>query len=199
VGAMVYGTTQGRFLDDAHFEPFWAAAESLDVPVYLHPSPPPQDVELAYYSGLPNAVGDMLATAAWGWHAELGLHALRLIASGLFDRHPRLRIILGHLGENLPFSIARAAAMLDRATSHLAHPIEHYFRRHFWLTTSSSFTRPPFDCALAVVGIDRMLFSVDYPFSPNAKGREFLDSLHLPQDQMDKLAHGNADRLLALA
>jgi predicted TIM-barrel fold metal-dependent hydrolase len=199
VGVMVNGTIQGSFLDDARFEPFWAAAESLDIPVYLHPAPPPTTVERAYYSGLPGPAGDLLSIAAWGWHAELGLHVLRLITSGLFDRHPKLRIILGHMGENLPFSIAHAAEILDRASTHLAHSVEHYFRQHFWLTTSGYFTRPPFDCALAVIGIDRLLFSVDYPFSPNAQGREFLDSLQLPLDQLDKLAHANADRLLALA
>ncbi len=199
VGVMVNGTTRGVFLDDPQFEPFWAEAEALNIPVYLHPAPPPSAVEQAYFSGLPGHIGKMLSIAAWGWHAETGLHCLRLIASGLFDRHSGLRLIIGHMGEDLPFSIARASAVLENVTRELAHPVEHYFKHHFWLTTSGYFTRPPFDCARAVLGIDRLLFSIDYPFSPNERGRQFLDSLNLPQDELEKLAHANADRLLALA
>ncbi len=198
-GVMLHGTTQGIFLDDEQFAPVWAAAEALNVPVYLHPAPPPPAVEQAYYSGLPGNMGNLLAIAAWGWHAETGLHVLRLIVSGLFDRHPGLRLIVGHMGENLPFSIARASGVLDQVSQHLDHPVEEYFHKHFWITTSGYFTVPPFACALEVVGIDRMLFSIDYPFSSNTRGRSFLDSLQLSMPQRYQLAHRNADQLLGLA
>ena len=197
-GAMLHGTTQGIFLDDERFEPVWAAAEALGVPVYLHPAPPPPAVEHAYYSGLPANMGHLLAIAAWGWHAEMGLHVLRLIVSGLFDRHPGLRVIVGHMGENLPFSIARASGVLDQMASHLKRPTEEYFHKHFWITTSGYFTAPPFECALDVVGIDRMLFSIDYPFRSNQRGRGFLHSLKLDDADRRKLAHANAEHLLAL-
>ncbi len=197
-GIMLHGTTGGVFLDDERFEPVWAAAAHLGVPVYLHPAPPPPAVEQAYYSGLPDNMGHLLAIAAWGWHAEAGLHVLRLIVSGLFDRHPGLRLIVGHMGENLPFSIARAGGVLDIMAKHLQHPVEAYFHQHFWITTSGYFTVPPFQCALEVLGIDRMLFSIDYPFSSTTRGRSFLNSLELNPDDREKLAHGNADQLLRL-
>ncbi len=198
VGIMLHGTTDGIFLDDERFEPIWEAVEALQVPVYLHPAPPPPAVEQAYYSGLPGNMGNLLSIAAWGWHAETGLHVLRLIVSGLFDRHPGLRIIVGHMGENLPFSIARASGVLDGMALHLQRPTEEYFHHHFWITTSGYFTVPPFQCAVEVVGIDRMLFSIDYPFSSNTRGRAFLDSLELEAPELEQLAHANAERLLHL-
>ncbi len=197
-GVMLHGTTQGFFLDDEQFAPVWAAAEALDTPVYLYPAPPPPAVEQAYYSGLPRNMGHLLSIAAWGWHAEMGLHILRLIVSGLFDRHPRLRLVIGHMGENLPSSITRAAAALNMMATHLERPVEDYFHSHFWITTSGYFTVPPFQSALDVIGVDRMLFSIDYPFSSTKRGRAFLDSLQLEGDALEKLAFRNAEQLLGL-
>lgn len=194
-GFMLHGTTGGVFLDDERFTPVWAAAERLNLPVYLHPALPPPPVMQAYYSGLSERVGKLLAIGALGWHAETGLHVLRLIVSGLFDRFPRLRLIVGHMGENLPFSIARAAGVLDRMASQLKRPVEEYFHKHFWVTTSGYFTPAPFHSALEVIGIDRMLFSINYPFSTTGRGRRFLDSLALEQPALAQLAHRNADRL----
>jgi predicted TIM-barrel fold metal-dependent hydrolase len=197
-GALVHGTTNGVFLDQPQFAPLFEAAEALDVPIYLHPTPPPQPVQEAYYDGLPGNTGFFLSTAAWGWHAELGMHCLRLIVSGLFDRFPKLRIIIGHMGENLPFSIARADSILARGANHLQRRAADYFCENFYLTTSGYFTVPPLLCALQVVGANRILFSVDYPFSPNAEGRDFLDSLPVSPEDLEKIAHRNADRLLKL-
>jgi predicted TIM-barrel fold metal-dependent hydrolase len=197
-GVMVSGTVDGRFLDDARFTPFFEAAQALDTPIYLHPAPPPEPVMRAYFGGLPGALGQVLATAGWGWHVETGLHVLRLIATGVFDRFPRLKIVVGHMGENLPFSIARAEAVLGQVAGGLQRKVGEYFREHFYLTTSGYFTRPPFDCMLQVVGIDRILFSVDYPFSSNETGRAFLDGLGLNPTDLAKVAHGNAAALLKL-
>ena len=198
-GIMLRGTTQEAFLDDEQFAPVWAAIEALDAPVYLYPAPPPAAVAQAYYSGLPGNMGHLLAIAAWGWHAETGVHVLRLIVSGLFDRHPRLRLIVGHMGENLPASIARTSDALAVMAGHLLRPVEEYFHRHFWITTSGYFTATPFQCALEVVGIDRMLFSIDYPFRSTTHGRAFLNSLKLDHDAFEKLAFRNAEALLGVA
>ncbi len=198
-GVMLHGTTEGIFLDDERFEPVWAGIEALQVPVYLHPAPPPLAVEQAYYSGLPENMGHLLSIAAWDWHSETGLHVLRMIISGLFDRHPGLQLIVGHMGENLPISIARTSSALDLMTMHLRRPVEEYFHRHFWVTTSGYFTVPAFQCALEVVGIDRMLFSIDYPFSSTTRGRAFLNSLELTGEDLEKLASRNAEILLGLA
>jgi hypothetical protein len=197
-GALVHGTMNGVFLDQPQFTPLFEAAQALDVPIYLHPTPAVQPVQEAYYGGLPGNTGFFLSTAAWGWHAELGMHCLRLIVSGLFDRLPKLKIIIGHLGENLPFSIARADAILARGADHLQRRVADYFYENFYLTTSGYFTVPPLLCALQVVGADRIMFSVDYPFSPNTEGLDFLNSLPISPDDMEKIAHGNADRLLKL-
>ncbi len=183
------------FLDDERFAPVWAEAETLDAPVYLYPAPFPRRVEQAYYSGLPKNMGKLLSIAAWDWHAETGLHVLRLIMSGLFDRHPRLRIVVGHMGENLPSSIDRAAGALEMMTHHLHRPVSEYFHRHFWVTTSGYFTTTMFRSALEVVGIDRVLFSIEYPFSSTQRGRAFLDSLKLAEESLAKLSHANADAL----
>jgi len=197
-GALVHGTTRGMFLDDPRFTPLFEAAQALDVPIYLHPAPPPKPVEDAYFGGLPGQLGFFLATAAWGWHAEAGMHSLRLIVSGLFDRFPRLQLIIGHMGEDLPFSIARAEAVLSRETKHLQRRVGEYFQQHFHITTSGYFTVPPFQCAMEVVGADRILFSVDYPYSPNTVGRTFLNSLPISPEEMGKISGGNAERLLKL-
>jgi len=197
-GVMVNGTINGQFLDDPKFTPLFEAAEALDVPIYLHPAPPPKPVMDAYFSGLSGQLGFALATAGWGWHVETGLHSLRLMITGVFDRFPKLKIIVGHMGENLPFSIARAQAVFERAASNVKRPVGEYFRDHFYLTTSGYFTNPPFQCMLEVVGVEHILFSVDYPFSPNTVGRKFLDNLPISPKDMEKIAHGNAEKLLKL-
>ena len=142
----------------------------------------------------------LLSIAGWGWHAEAGLHALRLIVSGLFERFPDLQLIIGHMGEGLPYAMARSSAILSRATPHLRQPVAAYFQSNIHITTSGYFTQPPLRCALEVMGIDRMMFSVDYPFSPNTQGRAFLDGLGgvLSAEEIAKLSHGNAERGLKL-
>lgn len=197
-GAMVHGHVKGRFLDAEEFGVVFACAESLGVPIYLHPTPPTPTVFDAYFSGLPEQVASVLAGAAWGWHAETGLHCLRLVVNGVFDRYPRLKMIIGHMGENIPFSLARADSVLSPVATHLKRPVAEYFHEHFWITTSAYFTVAPFQCALSVFGIDRLLFSVDYPFSDNAAGRRFLDAVPLSPPDREKLAHGNAEALLGL-
>ncbi len=200
-GALLNGTTSGLFLDDPRFLPVFEAAVHLGVPIYVHPAPPPEPVSSAYFSGLPREAGYLLSIAGWGWHAETGLHALRLILSGLFDRLPTLQVIIGHMGEGLPYALARSSAVLSSAAPQLRQPVAAYFQSNIHITTSGYFTQPPLRCALDVVGIDRLLFSVDYPFSPNTRGRAFLDSLRemLSPDDIEKLTYRNAKSLLKLA
>ncbi len=197
-GVLVNGTTGGLFLDHPRFMPLFETAQALDVPVYLHPGLPSDAVRNAYFTGLPGDLGFLLSAAGWGWHVETGLHCLRLIVSGLFDRFPNLKIITGHMGEALPFYLARADDFLTRNAKHLQRRVSEYALRHFHITTSGCFSLPPFLCALQVFGADRILFSVDYPFSANALGRTFLDGLSLSPQDMAKLTHENAERLLKL-
>ena len=198
-GALVDGTTDGLFLDDPRFLPVFEAAVSLGVPIYLHPAPPPEPVAAVYYANLPGDTGHLLSIAGWGWHAETGLHILRLIVSGLFDRLPSLQIIIGHMGEGLPYALARSSNVLSRSAK-LQRSVADYFQSNIHITTSGYFTLPPLRCALDVVSIDRLMFSIDYPFSANSNGRTYLDgvSKDLSSEDLAKLTHRNAERLLKL-
>ena len=151
------------------------------------------------YGGLPGPVSSVLATTAWGWHSEAGLHALRLVAGGVFDRHPRLRVIVGHCGEMLPFMLGRIDDVLPPSLTGLAAPPSEYFLRHVWVTTSGMFSVPPVLCSISVFGVDRVLFSVDYPFGANASGRALLDALPISPADKAKVAGLNAERLLRLS
>jgi len=198
-GVLLDGTTDGKFLDDPRFTPVFEAAVALNIPIYLHPAPPPKVVFETYFSGLPAGVGHMLSIAGWGWHAETALHTLRLIASGIFDRFPTLQLIIGHMGEMLPMALARTSLGLSHVAK-LRQPVAEYFQSNIHLTTSGYFTQPPLQCALDVVGIDRLMFSVDYPFSATTKGSDYLTELEkvLNVDDMKKLTHRNAEALLKL-
>jgi uncharacterized protein len=203
-GALVNGRTLERFLDDQFFWPIFEAAEGLSVPVYLHPMPPPKAVYDAYYSGFGDEVGFMLAAPAWGWHIETGLHAVRLILAGVFDRFPALQVVIGHMGEAVPFMLARLSRTLRGGTSlgpvgtRIERSVEEYFRQNFHITTSGFFTDPPLLCALHTLGADRIMFAVDHPFSDGAEARRFLDRALISDEDRAKIAHLNAERLLGL-
>jgi len=202
-GLIVMGTLNGIFLDDPRFTPIFATAQASDVPIYIHPGFPPQPVRDAYYSGLPGNIGFGLSMAGWGWHAETGLHCLRLMLSGVFDRFPKLKIIVGHMGDHLPFNIARADRVFgEMANENSAPPFQRrvieYFRENFYVTTSGYFYTQPFLCALGVLGPDHVLFSVDYPYASNIPGREFLNTLPVGPEDLEKISHGNAERILKL-
>ena len=198
VGALINGTTEGRFLDHPSYDALLAQAVALDVPIYIHPHLAPEAVRAAYYSDLEPGAGRVLEAAGWGWHSETALHVLRLVLAGTLDRHPRLRLIIGHMGEMLPMMLARADEDFSLDIDHLSRPISRTILDQVWLTTSGIFTEPPFLAALLTFGIDRIMFSVDYPYAANAKGRTFLDRLSLAPADMAKLTHGNADALLKL-
>jgi hypothetical protein len=146
----------------------------------------------------------MLAAPAWGWHIELGLHVLRLILGGVFDRFPALQVIIGHMGEALPFMLARTEVVLrGRVGIHAARvPLElslsEYCKRNLWITTSGFFSDPPLQCALQTIGVDRIMFAVDHPFADGAQARRFLDQAPISDEDREKIAHGNAERLLGL-
>ncbi len=197
-GAMIHGMTNGRFLDDPAFLPMLERAAALAVPLYLHPAFPPAPVQEAYYTGLDPSVGFVLSTSGWGWHSEVGIHALRLILAGVFDRLPTLQIIIGHMGEMIPFMLARIDDWLTPMAKQLQRPVSEYFLHHFHITTSGFFTDPPLLLALQVMGADRILFAVDYPFSNNEQGRTILDHAAISSTEKEQISHLNAERLLRL-
>jgi predicted TIM-barrel fold metal-dependent hydrolase len=198
-GVLVNGATDGRFLDDPRFDPILERAAALDLPIYIHPGIPVEAVRNAYYDGLPGNFSFTMALSAWGWHAETAIHTLRLVLSGAFDRHPGLKIVIGHMGEALPFMLDRIdETTANEAKARLKRSVKQTILDQVWITTSGFFTMAPFMAALVTFGADRIMFSVDYPFASNTRARAFLDALPVsPADRL-KIAHGNADRLLKL-
>jgi len=198
-GVLVNGATDGRFLDHPSFDPILERAAALDLPIYLHPGIPVEPVRNAYYDGLPGNFSFTMALSAWGWHAETAIHTLRLVLSGALDRHPGLKIVIGHMGEALPFMLDRIdETTAAQAKSLLKRSVKQTIVDQVWITTSGFFTLAPFMAALVTFGADRIMFSVDYPFASNARARAFLDTLPVSSADREKIAHGNADRLMRL-
>jgi hypothetical protein len=204
-GAMVNGRTRERFLDDQFFWPIFESAEALGVPLYLHPMPPPRGVYDTYYAGFGDDVGFAFAAGAWGWHVETGLHAVRLMLAGVFDRFPRLQLILGHMGELLPLMLERTSGVisgtptLGATGTSMELSVAEYTRRNVFISISGFFSDPPLRLALDTIGADRILFAVDHPFGNDLEARRFLDAAAITDEQREKIAHANAERLLGLA
>lgn len=198
-GAMINGTIDGKFLDNPIFEPLLARAQALDVPLYLHPAYPVPAISDIYYKGeFSDLVGFTLGSTTAGWHWEVGLHVLRMIVSGVFDRYPNLQIIIGHLGELIPFFWERIKFWLEPRATGLKYPVREYFFRNIHVTTSGYSTLPPFMLALEIFGADRIIFSVDYPFNPIRPAVEFLKKLPVSKEEQLKIASGNVSKLLKI-
>jgi uncharacterized protein len=196
-GAMINGHTRGRYLDDAFFWPILECAAVLRVPLYLHPTPPPPAVIAASYKGnyAPEVIS-VLSTAAWGWHIETGTHVLRLILSGAFDRFPTLQVVVGHLGEVLPFMLQRLDVTLPIQLTKRERPIGAYLRENVHYTISGFNFLAPFLDLVLQVGVERILFSTDHPYASMARARAFLDQIPVSPADKERIAHGNAERLL---
>jgi predicted TIM-barrel fold metal-dependent hydrolase len=197
-GALISGTVRGAFLDNPKFAPLLARAETLNVPIYVHPGMPPADVRKAYYDGFAPKINFGLATFAWGWHYEVALHVMRLAVAGIMDKYPRLHWIIGHMGEGLPAMLARCEHQFSTDLSYLPRSLSKTITDQVYITSAGFFTNPPFMAALETFGIDRLMFAVDYPYASNDEGVAFLNNVPLSPGDLAKFAHGNADRLLNL-
>jgi predicted TIM-barrel fold metal-dependent hydrolase len=191
-GAMVHGSTRGHFLDERQFWPILEAAAALDVPIYLHPCTPQPAVLDTYYKDYPQ-----LSRAALGFGIEMAVQAARLVVSGVFDEFPGLRIILGHLGETLPFVLWRANDTLARRAK-LKRSFRDYFRDHFFITTSGNFSHPALQCAIAELGVERILFAVDWPFQRNGEAVAFIKEAELTAEAREHIFGAGARRLLRI-
>ncbi len=196
-GALVSGSTGGHFLDHPSFDPILARAEALEVPIYLHPWVPEAGVRSVYYDGLPENLSFPFATAGWGWHADTAVHVLRLVLSGALDRHPGLQLIIGHMGEGLATMLARFDQVFGTVRK-APRSVSQTILEQVHVTTSGFTTLPLFTALLEAFGADRIMYSADYPFIPNDVGGSFLKNLPVSPDDLAKIAHGNADRLLRL-
>lgn len=197
-GVVISGKCNGHYLDHESFTPVLAGCEKLNVPIYLHPGEPSQELFEELYSDLPNGIGGPLSISGWGWHMENCLHSLRLVLAGVFDKFPNLKIIIGHMGEGIPFYLDRADKKMAYGISHLKKSIKEYFLSNFYITTSGFFSNETLNCALEVFGADRIIFAIDYPYSTNKEGIEFLNSANLSEEDFEKISHKNVEKLLNL-
>jgi 2,3-dihydroxybenzoate decarboxylase len=190
-GAMINGHTNGQYLDDPALYPFWEQAEALGTPIYLHPTDP-----VATYSVLVGC--DSLKRAMWEWGLETGSHALRLIFNGVFDRFPGAKLILGHLGETLPFLLWRFDSRAKLYGLKLKRAPSQYIRNNIWVTTSGMFSADPLLCSINALGHKRVMFSADFPFESTQEAAKFMDEAPLEQGIKNDIAHANAESLLGL-
>lgn len=200
-GILINSHTQGEFLDDQKFWPIFEAAVAHDAPIYLHPNIPPDSMIEPYsHYGMMGAL--------WGFAAECSLHVVRLILAGVFDQFPKLQIVLGHLGEGLPFwldrldnryaNILRRGGLGPLGMRPLARSPSDYFRSNFHVTTSGMNTHPPLEFVLRMLGADRVMFAIDYPYEQSAEAVAFIRSAPLEAGVLRKIAHENAERLFKL-
>jgi uncharacterized protein len=196
-GVVINGHHRGRYLDDRFFWPVLARAERLKLPIYLHPTQPPQPVIDAWFGRLEPMVGEVMAGPGWGWHIETALHVLRMIVGGVFDAHPELQIVIGHMGETLPFMLQRVDVMAPAMTK-LNKRISAYLRENVHYTFAGFNFLPTFLELMLQVGVDRIMFSTDHPYQSMAEGRAFLDRAPVSDADRERIAHGNAERLFGV-
>lgn len=193
-GAMINGQTNGAYLDDDRFSVLWERAADLGAPIYIHPYNPP---DLPYmYHGHPELFGPV-----WGWTVETGNHALRLVFGGVFDRFPKAKLILGHMGETLPYQLWRFDSrweIANRGSRRLDLKPSDYFKRNIWVTTAGVCSNEPLRCALDALGADRVMFSVDYPFEKPSEAGDWIDNAPISENERRAVCRDNAVRLLGL-
>jgi 2,3-dihydroxybenzoate decarboxylase len=184
----------GHYLDEPQFRPVWAELERLGVTLYLHPAFIPAE-RLRVFEGQP-----VLGGPSWGWTAAVGAHALRLIYGGVFDQFPGASVTLGHMGELLPFQLARLDSRYHTVTTDRRprRPPSHYLRKNVYVTPSGLFSHAALRAATAAVGIDRVMFAIDYPFESTAEAVEFLRTAPFTSPDRARIAHRNAERILRL-
>jgi uncharacterized protein len=197
-GAIINGHNRGRYLDDKFFWPILECAEKIRAPIYLHPTRPPKPVIDASFGGFSPLVSEIFAGPGWGWHIETAVHVLRMILGGVFDRFPGLQIVIGHMGEGLPGMFQRVDVMVQAVTK-LKHPVTAYLRENLHYTFSGFFFPATFlSLLLELGGIDRIMFSIDYPYQSMPEGRAFLEQLPVSAADKQRIAHGNAEQLFNL-
>ena len=200
-GALVNGfctigdPNKPTYLDDERYIPFWAKVAELDVPIYLHPRPTLDCIKNAEFAG-----HYWMQNAAWGWHVQTGTHVLRLIGSGLFDRFPSLQLVIGHMGELLPFFIWRTT---NRTNTHKRDckaelPINQYLQRNINITTSGNCSTPALTCAIMEMGTDRIMFSTDYPYETMKQAADWFDNIPFCDNDKMRMGRTNAMKLFKL-
>jgi 2,3-dihydroxybenzoate decarboxylase len=190
-GAMINGHTNGLYLDDRSLDPFWERAQALGAVIYIHPTDPVRPMPAL--DGVP-----ALRRATWEWGVETGSHALRLVFGGLFDRFPKARVALGHMGETLPYLLWRFDSRAKLYNVKLAKPPSQYIRDNFVVTISGVLALEPLRCALDALGPDKVMFAADHPFEDMVEAGHFMDTVPLSDTERADVACNNAARVFGL-
>ena len=204
LGALTNGHIGKKYLDHPDFEPVLARAEALNVPIYLHPGFPPDDVFQIYFNTVRSEYKQeyqdyIFSGSGYGWHQEVLTQCIRMIIYGIFDRFPKLQIIVGHMGEGLPFYYERIVGDLGEVTEDsLNKPIGQYFKDNFWFTTSAFFQDDLLHLLLKNISVDRVMFATDYPFADMKQGTDWFRAVNLPREDKEKIAYRNAENLLGM-
>ncbi|MGN0977655.1 MAG: amidohydrolase family protein [Faecousia sp.] len=196
VGAVINGHINGHYLDGPQFDPILAAVERLNMVLYIHPAIPPKSVIDTYYKMEDKYAQNVLTTGGWGWHIETGVHVLRLIASGAFDRHPNLKVIVGHLGEGLPFFMER---LYNAKGGNLKKPYPEYLKENVYYTISGFHDPDLFQYVLKKVGENHIMFSTDFPFTDPVQEVAFMNTFSGTNVIREKIAYQNAEKLFEFA
>ena len=186
------------FLDDASYDPVWEALTELDLPIYIHPGFPVQDVQKSYYTGFNDKVTTILSTYGLGWHVEPGVQVLRMILAGVFDRYPSLKVISGHWGEVLAYYIPRFDQTLTPEMTGLKEKISTYYRRNVYVTPSGIYDYDNLKYCISKFGIDHIIFAADYPFIPENDARAFIENAPISEEDKYLISQGNAERLFKI-
>lgn len=197
-GALINGRPGDTFLDDPRYAPILAMLDELNVPLYVHPGLPLPAVQAPYYGGLGRELSARLSMFAWGWHNEAGIQVVRMLLSGVFDRYPGLQVISGHWGEMVPFFLQRLEDSIPQEASGLTRPIVQTYREHVYVSPSGMLTLPHFQFIYTLMGAQRILYSIDYPYQSLDGARDFIARLPISDSAKALIAHGNAERLLSL-
>ena len=204
LGALTNGHITKKYLDHPDFEPVLARAQALDVPIYLHPGYPADEVFKIYYSTTRSQYKAELqdyifSGSGYGWHQEVLTQCVRMITYGVFDRFPKLKIIIGHMGEGLPFYYKRILEDMGESTEKsLKKPFEQYFQDNFWITTSAFPQTELLDLLLKFISVDRVLFATDYPFADIKAQTDWFRGVDLPREDKEKIAFRNAEKLFRM-
>ena len=199
-GALINGHTNGVYLDDNSYDVLLKKAEELEVPIYIHPTNPPKEISEKYFQN-----NDAFITG-WGWQVETSIHLIRMINKGVFDKYPKLKVIIGHMGELIPYGFSRLNVALTVGnwiiagdnTSKPKMNLYYYFKNNIFITSSGVFDESVFTCAKEMIGLNNMMFSVDYPFQDNISATQFLNKLPLNSQEKSQFAGKNASALLKL-
>jgi predicted TIM-barrel fold metal-dependent hydrolase len=197
-GALINGRPSDVFLDDAAYAPVLAAFDELNVPLYVHPGLPLPAVQTPYYGGFDRELSARLSMFAWGWHNEAGIQVVRMLLAGVFDRYPRLQVISGHWGEMVPFFLQRLEDSIPQEASGLTRPIVQTYREHVHVTPSGMLTLAHFLFVYTLMGAERILYSIDYPYQSVDGARAFVERLPISDAEKTLIAHGNVESLLGV-